>query len=129
MCIAVGKVSFDDCERLTSSLGWMGVLLPSSPPDNSMARLAMTSLTFMFDWVPDPVCHTTSGKCSSSAPLRISSHTRAMASALSRGKSVISALVSAAAFLSTAKARMTSIGMRSPPMRKFSSERCVCAPQ
>ena len=27
-----------------------------------MARLAITSLTFMLVWVPDPVCQTTSGK-------------------------------------------------------------------
>ena len=26
-----------------------------------MARLAMTSLTFMLDWVPQPVCQTSSG--------------------------------------------------------------------
>ena len=28
MCIAVGNVSFDDCDMLTSSLGWTGFLLP-----------------------------------------------------------------------------------------------------
>ena len=36
--------------------------LPSSPPTSWMARLEMTSLTFMLDWVPDPVCQTYSGK-------------------------------------------------------------------
>jgi hypothetical protein len=41
-----------------------------------MHRLEMTSFTFMFDWVPEPVCHTYSGNSSSSAPLITSSHTR-----------------------------------------------------
>ena len=62
MCMAVGNVSFEDCDMFTSSLGWMGVLDPMSPPASSMPRLAMTSLAFMLDWVPDPVCHTNSGK-------------------------------------------------------------------
>jgi hypothetical protein len=32
MCMAVGKVSLEDWPRLTSSLGWTGFLLPSTPP-------------------------------------------------------------------------------------------------
>ena len=44
------------------SLGWTGSFDPISPPSISMARLAITSLAFMLDWVPDPVCQTTSGK-------------------------------------------------------------------
>ena len=63
MCIAVGKVSFDDCAMLTSSFGWTGFFEPSSPPASSMARFEMTSLAFMFVCVPLPVCQTTSGKC------------------------------------------------------------------
>jgi hypothetical protein len=58
MCMAVGKVSLLDWPMLTSSLGWIGVLLPSTPPTSWMARLLITSLVFMFDWVPDPVCQT-----------------------------------------------------------------------
>ena len=58
ICIAVGKVSFDDWLMLTWSLGWIGVLLPMTPPASWMARLAITSLTFMFDCVPEPVCQT-----------------------------------------------------------------------
>ena len=50
------------------SLGCTGDLLPITPPHSSMARLEMTSLTFMFVCVPLPVCHTTSGKWSSSLP-------------------------------------------------------------
>ena len=52
--MAVGKVSFDDWDMLTSSLGWTGSFEPSTPPASSMARLEMTSLAFMFDWVPLP---------------------------------------------------------------------------
>ncbi len=58
MCIAVGNVSFDDCDMFTSSLGWTGFLLPRSPPASSMARFEMTSLTFMLVCVPLPVCQT-----------------------------------------------------------------------
>lgn len=53
---------------LTWSLGCTGFLLPSSPPSISMALLLMTSFTFMFVWVPDPVCHTTRGKWSFNFP-------------------------------------------------------------
>jgi len=55
MFTAVGNVSLDDWPMLTSSLGWIGVLEPSSPPTSWMQRLLITSLTFMFDWVPEPV--------------------------------------------------------------------------
>ena len=59
MCIAVGKVSFDDWDMFTWSLGWTGVFEPRTPPSSSMARLEMTSLAFMFDLgaaagLPDP---------------------------------------------------------------------------
>jgi len=53
---------------LTWSLGCTGVLEPSCPPSISMARLAITSLIFMLVCVPDPVCHITNGKWSSSFP-------------------------------------------------------------
>ncbi len=56
MCMAVGKVSLLDWDMLTSSLGWTGSFEPSTPPAISMARLEMTSLAFMLDWVPLPVC-------------------------------------------------------------------------
>jgi hypothetical protein len=68
ICIAVGKVSFEDWPMLQWSLGCTGSFDPISPPSISMARLAITSLAFMFDWVPEPVCQTTSGKLSSSLP-------------------------------------------------------------
>ena len=65
MCIAVGKVSFDDWPMLTWSFGCTGCFEPISPPSISIARFEITSLAFMFDWVPEPVCQTTSGKWSS----------------------------------------------------------------
>ena len=61
-CMAVGKVSLDDWLMLTWSLGCTGVLLPSCPPSSSIARLEMTSFTFILVCVPEPVCHTTRGK-------------------------------------------------------------------
>ena len=53
---------------LTWSFGCTGVFEPISPPSISIARFEITSLAFMFDWVPEPVCQTTSGKWSSSLP-------------------------------------------------------------
>ena len=58
MYIAVGNVSFDDCDMFTSSFGWIGFLLPMTPPAISIARLEITSLAFMLVCVPLPVCQT-----------------------------------------------------------------------
>ncbi len=52
------------CSRGRS--GGSGPSSPLTPPASSIARFEMTSLTFMFVWVPLPVCHTNSGKWSSS---------------------------------------------------------------
>ena len=57
--MADGNTSFDDCEALTSSLGWTG------RPSRSHARRAMTSLAFMFELVPEPVWNTSTGNWSS----------------------------------------------------------------
>ncbi len=116
--MAVGNVSLEDWDMFTSSLGWMGFFEPSSPPASSMARFEMTSFAFMFDWVPEPVCHTYSGKWSSSLPSTTSSAARTMRSALSRGSLPRSRFTSAAAFFRIPKARTTSTGMRSSPMAK-----------
>jgi hypothetical protein len=62
----VGKESLDDADMLTWSLGWTGFLVPIVPPKISIARFEMTSLAFILDWVPEPVCHTTRGKWSMS---------------------------------------------------------------
>jgi hypothetical protein len=92
ICIAVGKVSFEDWPMLQWSLGCTGSFEPISPPSISMARLAITSLAFMFDCVPEPVCQTTSGKLSSSLPSITSCAASMMASA-SRASSLPLALL------------------------------------
>jgi hypothetical protein len=60
--------------------------------------LEITSFTFMFDWVPDPVCHTYSGNSSSSRPLITSSHTRSIKSPFQPGDRPARVLTTAAAF-------------------------------
>ena len=132
MCIAVGNVSFEDCDLLTSSLGF--TYLSSSkrlPPLSTCARYAMTSLQFILDCVPLPVCQTTSGNWSSSSPLSISAQTCPMRSHLSFDKMPESKLVKAAACFRYAKARIISLGilLMSAAIGKFMTERCVCAPQ
>ena len=54
MCVAVGKVSLDDCDMLTSSLGCTVTPLRAQIE-------AITSLAFMFELVPDPVWNTSIG--------------------------------------------------------------------
>lgn len=129
MCMAVGKLSLELCARLTWSLGCTGDLPPRGLPASSLARPAITSLTFMLVWVPLPVCQTTSGKCSSWRPARTSSAACSISRATSGGSSPRWSLTRAAAFLISARAWITASGMRWPPMAKFSSERWVWAPQ
>ncbi len=57
--MVVGKVSLEDWEALTWSLGC------TSRPRERVARVAITSLAFMFDEVPEPVWKTSMGKWSS----------------------------------------------------------------
>ena len=128
MCIAVGKVSFDDWLRLTSSFGWTS-RAPSLPPRISVARFAITSLAFMLVWVPLPVCQTTSGKWSSRRPEITSSAAWTIARAVSSFSSPRSAFTRAQAFLRMPKARSISRGNRSPPILKCWSDRSVWAPQ
>ena len=128
MCMAVGKVSLDDWLMLTSSFGWQRF-----SPASSFARFAMTSFAFMFDWVPEPVCHTTRGKCPSNVPAATSpaavSMTESFSAVIVSGRSRWFAR--AAACFSTPKAWMISAGIVSipTPMRKFIQLRWVCAPQ
>ena len=55
----VGKTSLDDCEALTWSLGC------TVDAGRRRPAMAITSLAFMFELVPDPVWNTSTGKCSS----------------------------------------------------------------
>ena len=68
---AEGKTSFDDWPMLTWSLGW-------AP---SPARLASTSLAFMFEEVPEPVWKTSIGNWSSCSPAATASPASANRSA------------------------------------------------
>ena len=79
--------------------------------------------------VPEPVCHTTSGKWPSSLPSITSCAAAAIARARLASRMPSDWFTSAAARLTSAIARISGCGMRSSPMRKFCSERCVCAPQ
>ena len=62
--MAVGMMSLLDCPRFAWSFGWTH-LDPGAAPRSWQARLAMTSLAFMFDEVPDPVWNTSRGKWAS----------------------------------------------------------------
>ena len=121
--IADGNTSFDDCDALTSSFGCTGL------PSAADAMFASTSFVFMFDDVPDPVWNTSIGKWSSHAPVATSSAASAMARATSRSTIFNRAFTSAAAPLICASAAINPRSMRSPEMGKFSTARCVCAPQ
>src|SRR5258708_36898112 len=66
--IADGNVSLDDCAILTSSLGCTGFLLPSGVPAIWEQRFDITSFTFILNWVPLPVIHTSTGTTSSCLP-------------------------------------------------------------
>ena len=125
MLIAPGNVSLEDCDMLTWSLGWMGFLEPISPPVISIPRLEMTSFTFMLVWVPEPVCQTTSGKWSSRVPSMTSC--AAALIVLDRLASSLpsASFTSAEAYFTMPNPRMSGRGMRSVPILKFSSERCV----
>mmetsp|Transcript_11124 Transcript_11124/g.23867 ORF Transcript_11124/g.23867 Transcript_11124/m.23867 type:complete len:330 (-) Transcript_11124:314-1303(-) len=62
MCIAVGKVSFEDWLLFTSSFGCSTFLASErAPPEMTCARYAITSFTFILLCVPDPVCQMTRG--------------------------------------------------------------------
>ena len=130
MCIAVGKLSFDDWLLLTWSLGWTGSLPPRLPVRISLARPAITSLAFMFDWVPDPVCQMTSGNWLSRSPRATSPAACWMTSAIFGSSPPIRAFTRAAACLMKPSAWTISSGICSRgPNGKFSIERSVCAPQ
>ena len=78
--MAVGMTSLEDWPMLTWSLGWTGLLEPSSPPRIWMARLEITSLAFMLVEVPDPVWKMSRTNWLSSLPSTTSSAASTMAS-------------------------------------------------
>ena len=76
-CNAVGMTSLDDCPMLTSSLAW--TLRPSARD----ARVAITSLAFMLDEVPEPVWKTSIGNSASYLPAATAAAADSIASAVS----------------------------------------------
>ena len=114
MCIAVGNVSFELCDLFTSSFG-----CSSFSPAISFPRFAITSLAFMLDCVPLPVCHTTSGKCPFSFPAITSSHAALIASFFSAPSLPRLKFAIAAAFFKIPNACVISRGITSPPISKF----------
>jgi hypothetical protein len=118
MCMAVGKVSFEDWDMLTSSLGWTGTFDPISPPAISIARLEITSLAFMLLWVPLPVCQTLSGNWSLSLPSETSRAAAMISDDFSADILPRSALTCADASLRTPIALISDTGILSSPMGK-----------
>ncbi len=90
--------------------------------------MASTSFMFMLVWVPEPVCHTTSGNSASCIPASTSSAAATIASAVAGSSAPSARFTVAQARLTSASARTSSGGIRSPEIRKCCSERCVCAP-
>ena len=83
---------------------------------------------FMLVWVPEPVCQTDSGNSSSCLPASTSSAAATIASAFFASSMPSSRLTTAALRFTSASARISSGGMRSPEMSKWCRERWVCAP-
>ena len=83
----------------------------------------------MFDWVPEPVCQTTSGKWSSQLAGGDLGRRRRDRLAELRVEVALSMFTSAAACLITPSARTIATGCFSQPIGKFMIDRWVCAPQ
>ncbi len=125
MRIAAGTVSFDDCEALTWSFGCTGW------PSTSEARLASTSLTFMFVDVPDPVWNTSTGNWSSSSPVSTRRAAAAMAPAVASSTpgTPSPAFTRAAWRLMAARAWATRTSSGRPAIGKLAMASSVCVPQ
>ena len=117
----------NDAIVLTKPLG-TGIISTAIKQDNSMARLAITSLKFIFDWVPEPVCQTTNGKWASSLPLRTSSAAFFIGPANFESNLPLELFTDAAAFLTIPYARIKSLWNFSPPILKLFKDLCVWAP-
>ena len=103
--------------------------MPFLPPKISIALLAITSFTFILVCVPDPVCQTFNGKCSSNFPEMISSD--ALIIAFDNLGEICFSLecTFAAAFLIIA-IDLIKIGLtKNSPISKYFFDLCVEAPQ
>ena len=121
MWIEEGNTSLEDCEAFTWSLGCTG------RPSRRLARVATTSLVFMFDEVPEPVWKTSMGNWLSCPPAITSSAAATIAPATSASITPSSALASAAARLIWARAAMWCDESPRPEIGKFSTARWVWA--
>ena len=119
--IVVGNTSLLLCEALTWSFGCTSI------PEARVARVAITSLAFMFELVPDPVWNTSIGNWASCAPAATSSAAAAIAAARSSPSTPIRAFTRAAAPLTSPRARICARSMPRPEIGKFSTARCVWA--
>ncbi len=84
-----------------------------------MARFEITSFVFMLLEVPDPVWKMSTTKLSSCWPAATSCAAWMMASASLASSLPVSRFTSAAAFFTSASARITRRGRRSPLTGKF----------
>ena len=119
--IDVGKTSLEDWEALTWSFGC------TLRPSDSVARVASTSLVFMFELVPEPVWKTSIGKSASKSPAATRCAAATMESAISCSTTPSSAFTVAAAALISASARIWARSNGRSEIGKFSSARWVCA--
>ena len=123
-CMAVGNVSLLDWLALTWSLGCTA----ASPSAAERAtRLAITSLAFMLELVPDPVWNTSMGKCSSWRPSATSRAAETMAEDCSSVITSSSPLVCAAAAFTWPRAWIRRGSRVVPLIGKLSTARCVWA--
>ena len=129
ICMAVGNESLEDCPKLQWSFGCIGSYEPSFFPRFLLALLAITSFKFIFVCVPEPVCHTDKGNWSFNFPEIISSHTFIICFPNLELKLPRATLLIVAAFFWIAKANISSFGILSKPISKFSRLLCVWAPQ
>src|SRR3954452_16475250 len=119
--IADGKMSLLDCDALTWSFGC------TSSPSAWVARVARTSLTFMFVEVPDPVWNTSIGNSASCSPAATSPAADTIAADRSASRTPSEAFTIAADALICASACTNSGASGRPEIGKFSTARCVCA--
>src|SRR5450830_1690206 len=120
--MVVGMMSLLLWPQFTWSLGLTG------SPSRRVARVAMTSLAFILELVPEPVWKISTGKCGMKSP---SSKPWAASTIALPCPSLIclrSTLTLAAATLARISARMNGAGMRWWLIGKLFTARWVCAP-
>ena len=111
MCIAVGNVSLEDWDMLTSSLGCTGILVPITPPASSMARFEMTSFDVHVGLGTRARLPDAKGKLAVEAPSITSRAARSISVAARRRVFPESLFTSAEANFKTPKARISAGGM------------------